>query len=283
MNDTLRQGLKLAGPCVKHRADDWLSDEGEIDSAARPERSTEISLETLLAWNAGLAGGAKFVVSPDRRLCVRAELPQTEECALPDATAAITAGFEQARRLWRQGGVDMLPEPLPPAVAPPAQLLQTGAESGWEVHANADGTLVADLEDDSGHWQARLLPLPTTGTLIMVELAAINAGSAEAREAVALLLLLAGAALRWARPAVRTTDGRAVAVFEIPLPIAPTPASTAEALSALSVACRLVGNEVSVLLHEPAAHDYLQVMGPISVPTANSKGKKNNHGPDKYP
>ena len=274
---------EIADPRVQsHASDGWLFEDGwltkrvELEGAARPERSTASSFETLLAWNALLAGGAKFAVSLARRVCGGAELPWGEESASPDAVAATDAGFDQARRLWRDVGVCTRADPLPPTAAP-QELLQAAIESGWGVHARADGSLVADLECASGHWQARLLPLPT-GTLALVELVAIDTGSAEAREAAALLLLLAGAAVRWARPALRTIDDRPVAVLEIVLPTVPTPAAIADALSALSVACRLVGAEARALLDEAAACDFRQVMGPISDPDINTQRKEENHG-----
>ena len=249
--------------------DDWLLLAAECDDTTALRGSTLPSWATLLGWNAALPGGVKFILSPERRVGLRAELPWAEGRASPEAAATVAAGFAEAQRLWRQDDVHQRVAPLPPAAALPAQLIQTCTESGWNVNVRTDDTLVVDLDVAGGHWQARLLALPSNETLALVEIATIDAGATASREAVAILLLLAGGALRWARPAVRAIGDRGVAVFEVLLPTAPTAADLVDAFSGLSLACRWCAAEANALRDEPAAQEYLRVLTPLSVPNRN--------------
>jgi hypothetical protein len=210
---------------------------------------------------------------------VHAETPWGEDRESPDAATAEAAGFKQAHRLLREACACADACPLPAVAAPSENLLRVCEDSGWTVRTRPDGSVLIELDAScAGRWQARILPLQAQGTLVLVEFAVFDSASAEAREAVSLLLLLAGAAVRWARPVVRLIDGRVVAAFEVMLPFEPAPGAIADALSALSVACQLAGAAASMLLHEPACGDYLKVMGPISGLNINIQKEANHHG-----
>jgi hypothetical protein len=254
--------------------DDWLLLTADYDENTLPEDTPQPSWETLLAWNSAVSGGVKFVLSPERRVCLRAELPCLEGCASPEAAAAAAAGFAAAQRLWGQVDVSPRAVPLPPTAALPAQLIQLCTESGWAVNTRADDTLVVDLDVAGGHWQAHFLSLPSQEILALVELATIDAAATASREAIAILLLLAGGALRWARPAVRVIGDRCVAVFEVLLSPVPTAADLLDTLSGLSLACRWCAAEANTLLDESAAQEYLRVMAPLSVPNRNRQQKE---------
>ena len=259
--------------CRQRIADNWLLLAADDDENAWSGDSRPPAWETLLAWNGAVPGGVKFVLSPERRVSLRAELPWAEGRDSSGAMVAVTAGFVEARRLWHQTDASPRIAPLPPAAVLPAPLAQTCLESGWEVNRRADGTLVVGLDVPGGHWPANLLVLPSNEILALVELATIGVGTTAAREAVAMLLLLAGGALRWVRPAVRAIGDRWAAVFEVLLPSEPTAADLVDAWSGLSLACRWCAAEATALLDAPAAQEYLRVMAPLSVPNLNPQTK----------
>jgi hypothetical protein len=268
-----------AGRCVERRIDDWLLIDCEFDVGPQNDPAMEPPLSRLLAWNAMLDGGVKFVITADRRIGVHAEMPWGEDRESPDAATAVAAGINQSHRLLREAGAPAGACPLPAVVAPSEDLLRVCADSGWTVHTRPDSRVLIELDAScAGRWQARILPLPTQGTLVLVEVAVFDPASAAAREAVSLLLLLAGAAVRWARPVMRLIDGRVVAAFEVILPLEPVPGAIADALSALSIACQLAGAAASALLQEPACRDYLKVIGTISGPNINIQRETDHHG-----
>jgi len=261
-------------PRQQRIVDDWQLLAADCDENTLPGGVPPPARETLLTWNAVVPGGVKFVLSPERRVCLRAELPCTEGRAVPAAAVAVEAGFAEAQRLWRQVDVTPRAAPLPPTAALPAQLVQACTETGWTVNMRADDTLVVDLDVPGGHWPAHLFSLTSNETLVLVELATISAGSTASREAIAILLLLAGGVLRWVRPAVRTIGDRCVAVFEVLLPTAPTAANLVDALCGLSLASRWCAAEANALLDEPVAQECLRVMAPVSVPNRNRQTKE---------
>lgn len=268
--------LSPAATPLRHEriVDDWLLLAAHYDENAWPWGSPPPAWETLLTWNAAVLGGVKFVLSSERQVGLHAELPCAEGRASPEAAAAVEVGFAEAQRLWQQLDVSPRTAPLPPTAALPAQLAQICTESGWPVNMRADDTLVINLDVPGGHWQAHLVSLPSNETLALVELATISGGTTASREAIAILLLLAGGALRGVRPAVRAIGDRSVAVFEVSLPTAPTAADLVDALSGLSLACRWCAAEANALLDEPIAREYLRVMAPLSVPNRNRQKKE---------
>jgi len=248
--------------------DEWLVLETGLSQCVTGSNGEKPSLETLLHWNGLLVGGAKFVLRPDRQVCLRAELPWAEERISSEARDAAAAGIGEGYELWKNQAANA------DVVAGTAlsvrfndstiqrlndsTTLQRFNESGWNVIERPDGSLVADLEVASGLYQVQCESLPAGGYRLVTELAVLESVSAASSRAVAVLLLLAGAAVRWARPAMITNGSQCLAVFEVFLPASPAPADIADALSSLSVAGQLCGEAMKALLSENIARDYLE-------------------------
>ena len=81
--------------------------------------------------------------------------------------------------------------------------------------------------------------------------------TAQSRRAIAILLLTASGIVRHARAAVSDTAEEAVLGFEAAFASRPCAVEMGHALSALWVACELVGREVRVLEDDRVARHYL--------------------------
>lgn len=257
-----------AAAVTERVVDEWLVLEAPL-AADGPSAA-----ETLLAVNAVLRGGIKFVFTPERRPCLRAELPWDEERASDAARATAIADLEEVRarspEMNEAGALAVRASGSPPGEA----LSQAAAECGWPVTSRRDGSLAAELEVPGGQGQARFTALDSGGSLAFAEVAAWEDAAPDSRRAIATLLLLAGRAVRGARPALRAAEGKPVAVFEARLPVAPSPADVVDALSSLSLAVRLCGAEAGFFFNKQIAREYLEVGASVShTQTTNSNNQ----------
>lgn len=127
----------------------------------------------------------------------------------------------------------------------PARLV----EAGWPTEVRADGSLALDLGVPDAFIQAEI-ELRRGEQLCTASLAAPQSVSAAGREAMAMLLLRAGGAVRLARPVLPRSDD--APRFEVVLTADPDVGELAHALAALAVACRLFAREIEVVQRSDA-------------------------------
>jgi hypothetical protein len=258
MNATLELSCAVSSDFTMRQEDGWKHFAAPLQVSGSPVPSHE----TLLAWNAGLGGGAKFVLAPDLSVELCAELPGEPAPAESDLDlAAETAnGIAAGRRLWiAPPAARALPD-FPATIAPPTELLDACSQSGWIVaQRNDTAGLAAELAGSDSSWPARVLPIRGGALLLVVELVALEAASPASTVAVARFLLLAGGLLRRARPTFRADCGTVAGCFEVLLPSIPSPGLLADALSALAVGCQRFGREAIELRHDSIARVYLDV------------------------
>jgi hypothetical protein len=149
---------------------------------------------------------------------------------------------------------------LPVGGALSDRLVAAASGCGWEVNKREDA-LVANLEVPGGFSQAQIVSTPSGESFAVVEIISLDELGETARQAIAHMLLRAGAGIRWARPALRIIGDKTVAVFEITLAV--NPEEIADCLRALSIAGRMTVDEANALADENFASDYLEAVNPI--------------------
>lgn len=209
------------------------------------------------------AGGAKLArATGEGELRLRAELPVAAGRRLDPALRALREGLRQALVYGRTGALPLqvLPAEQNDPERSSAELAELCSEAGWTFEPRQGGG-VAELEVGARFEQARLIPLANGNLLLRVELAACPEGQEPCASAQAHCLMRAAGMFRLVRPAVaRGEDGQwQPPRYEVCLAGAATAAEMAEALCALSVACRYSAEELRVLATDAgAAASYLQ-------------------------
>jgi hypothetical protein len=118
------------------------------------------------------------------------------------------------------------------------------------------------LEAPPGYYVAIVEARPPGRVVASTALGAPGVLAPVSRQARALLLLGTTALTKGVRAAAETEDdGGAKERLEVAFDDVPDPARLHEALAALSVACRLCGEEVRVLEDEALAGEYLRIQG----------------------
>src|SRR5205823_5342795 len=136
-------------------------------------------LPDLLRWNAELPGGARYVLTADRRVRLRADCPVDGGADPGPCVQAAWKGFKAAARWFHAG--------RPGAISPaaPAENAGCGAETaledlcreaGWSVSARRGGLLVVDLDVPGAYHQAWLEP-SAAGARLSTQVAALERGS----------------------------------------------------------------------------------------------------------
>ena len=233
----------------------WLALEAPLEEAA-----AGTPLFRLLEWNGQLDGPGKFVAVSGGALQLRAEIALDEAVDIAGRLHQSCAGFRAA--LGRSHGESPAAHAVigpGPIEAGGAQLRQALGESGWAFTERAGGRLAVELEAREGFYQALVEQRGVGGVRLWVELARAQALSAASRQALGLLLLTAGGALRPARGAAEAGDGQMALRLEVDFATPPGAAELGHALAALSVGCRLCGEEVKLLEDESIAGRYLRI------------------------
>jgi hypothetical protein len=223
---------------------------------------------SLLRANADLSGAVKFVILPaDPGLFARAELPVAAGVDLGLRVVQACAGFKQAAAIHAglvkkadDGAADTTQErkaesrEVSGARRERKQIDLRGLceEAGWISTERPDGTNVValDLPDDFAPAQVEVDPC---GALrVATEIPPCGGTpSPRCRQALGVLLLRAGGALRLARAAAQVSaqceDGPPGARFEVVFDTPPCATELGHAFAALSVACRLYRREAGLL------------------------------------
>jgi hypothetical protein len=227
---------------VASLTEDWLSFRAVLPQAGPPFAGFGDGAWQVLTRNARLSGGVRFALPPgEARLSVRAEAPLSDGTDAAACVARICAGLRSALELRHEETPTAAPQ------AGIAELDLTGlcAETGWPYRVRGGNAIAVQLDVPEPAPKALLARDPVLGVVASARLAPeCDSLPAGVREALGVLMLRAGGAVRTVRPAA---DEEGEPRFEVVLPDAPAAADLAHAFAALSVAWRLAGREAAVL------------------------------------
>ena len=244
---------------------DWLV----LETAAQHPLGEDAGWQFLDA-NRRLGDGIKFVLTPtEQQLSLRGELPleprdDTDGDRFARDIRAFWDRFEAARQSFSHAATNAetsfdasTPQPLNRAEEGVPNCVTLCEAAGWSATARSGKTAVVPLDVPQGHFQAVLEQEDDGALRTAVELSPIGTLSAACRQSVGRLMLTASGVVRYAR----AFSGQDQVGFEVLLGRIPTAARLAAGLSALSVACRLCGQEVAALMNDAVASAYVQVRG----------------------
>lgn len=241
--------------------DDWLIVEADFRSSPATTDPRSTVLRDALRTNAVLPGPAKVVLTPERRLRLRADLMLHEDLDLPARLSAACAGFALAWEAEQElvANSDSENATNPSNVAP-LDLKALCTEAGWPVVERASGKLVVDLEVTHGFYQAQLVPA-ARGARLSCDFEVDAREHSVTSQATSVLLLSASGAVRLGRAALDPGEGLAGARFEVVFDEPPSPLELAQALASLSVVCSHCGEEATMLRDAAVAQRYLGIRG----------------------
>jgi len=246
---TLSNGSPLA---ARARVDDgWLLIDAALGAGAPPAAPASRVWE-MLQWNATLAGGARFVLGPQRsgargaRVC--AELPLDDEVDLGRRIGEACAGLKAAKRRMTGGA----PDGGTCGDAAGEDLSALCHQTGWDFLDREPGRLAVDLEVPGAFQQAVVetredLRVAVSVPVLDAAVAGTAPPAAVCRQALGLLLVRVGGIVRMARAAAEPREGAPGARFEVVFGTRPCAAELGHAFAALSIACRVATREAAVL------------------------------------
>ena len=240
-----RYRVALAGVCVTAWVDDsWLV----MQSPALGETSAA----AMLARNSMLPALVKFALDGSGNPMICAQIPIADLTGSAPLIRSTCEGIATA-------AADS-PAPIGIPVTPP-DLQGLCAEARWDFTTRSDGSLAVELECHGAFAQASLRA-HGEGVHLSVELADCLPCSPESESAIALLLLIAGGAVRLARPVLEQGGEMRTPRFEAVFSTIPSAAELSHALCALSVAFAACSEEVRVLWDPNVASEYLALLTP---------------------
>jgi hypothetical protein len=219
-------------------------DGGWLELRLESPPGSDATPRELLRRNGDLPGGVRFALGAGAhgpRVDLRGEVP------LDDPAAEVRRRIDAARVGFEAvlSGAEAEAASAVDASAPAVSDLQASlGEAGWACEARGDGSLAVDLGVPDLFLQAEIEPRPGAAQCATV-LAVPEPVSAAAGEALALLLLRAGGAVRQVRPVL--VPGSGMPRFEVVLSAQPSARELGHALAALATACRLFAREVEVV------------------------------------
>lgn len=223
------------------------------------------NLPDLAEWNANLQGACKFALVPSPwRVRLRAEIALPEEVDLASRLRENLEGFETGFRRIHEGLSGEAARAISAACTAKAGPAATGsllsllAETQWPFKERLPGVVAVDLESRTGFHQA-VLEERGGGIGTSVELARICPAGEASRQALVVLMLTLNGAVRLVRGILAQSSGQLTCGLEAGFGTTPNAAEIDHALAALSVACRICGRGVNVLLDEAVARQYLAV------------------------
>jgi hypothetical protein len=238
------------------------------------DRTGDISadrLQAMLAANARLPGGVKFVLADDPpRPLLAAELPllADDDFELGDRVGQLCRGLRQGARQWRH--------PLADAGKLPGNTRRSAAaqvenrfeeicrESGWTISRRASGRFAVRLDVREAFYQALIEPAEE-GCRLCVALGQSVPDVDVCRRASGVLLLSACGVVRMAAATIVPGDVARQYRWEAALAAASRPKEWDHALSALTIACQTTAMELGALEEPALAEAYLQLRGMGSI------------------
>lgn len=246
-------------------ADGWLELDAPVSTGKKCASIKPTQLWNLVRWNTGLPGCAKFAVMPGRRSAhLRAEIPLGDDVPLTERIGQTCRGYTKALGRFHgsgdssQDGRGGLCDRQDKAPQEDVKALCKAA--GWEFSERRSG-LSVELDVPGGFYQATLDQRTSGGIGVSVEIVTVESPAKETCRSLGLLLLRACGIVKMARAAVHDGDKRTAVRFEVILGGCPVAAEINHALSALSVACRLCGQEARALQDEAVAREYWTACG----------------------
>jgi hypothetical protein len=246
---------------VKAQADDeWL----HLQAALEIDAAHACDNWKLLQLNHQLDAG-KFALSKGEETAhLRAEIPLEDEVDLQRRLLEACAGFKVAAGCLH-GEKSKERAKLYPLIGPDeageqksaSELARICRDSGWQFTERSEGKLAVELEAVDGFYQAMIEEQPAGEVRVFVELARDESFGEWSRRALSAMLLRASGLVRFARAAISEDGGQEAALFEVMFQSLPSVVELSHALSALSIACRLCGREVTMLRDERIAKNYV--------------------------
>ncbi len=227
----------------------------------RPEPMSPFAPErawALLERSRGFESGAKLLTD-ERGLALRVDVPTapTEDGTQQEAPLGLAEACAGLRNAWATlHGQDVHAVPGAGAV----DLRKLCADAGWDGAERAAGRMVVELEAP-GFWPAELAA-EAAGLRATVEVTALDDAPQPVRVATAAFLLEISGLIRLARGCLRPSDGGPRACLEVTLRAGGGHQELARALEALSVSCRLWGNELRGLQDAGVASQWLALRAP---------------------
>jgi len=246
-------------PVTGRLREDWMLFDAAISDVTDFEEWWRV-----LHMNSRIVGPAKFALSGNRSLRLRAEIPLDietgfdEECS-PEVERRLTDACTSLRAAFHDFGTRGQAHASDDSIASNDAVIQdvrrSAAEVDWPSHERDDRRVAFDLAAGTGFHQAILAP-GDHATLLSTEMAAFERLSDASRRAMAEMLLTTSGVVRMARPSIHVNGEQQVMKFGVAFRTAPNPTELNHALSALSVACAYCSRELIVLASEPIACAY---------------------------
>ena len=246
-----RLALALPGVTADLQADAhwWVLD------LARDGSAMEISPWTWLESARELPASVKLAVDRAGMRYLAIESPAGARAGFDAWRQAAGEGMDQAQavlageRTARGAGAD----------ADTACALPAGMSDGldWPAVERADGSLGFDLRVSEATNQAIARLTPAGDLVVEVEVGRWSPETQVARDALALLFLLAGGATRLARPFGVTEGARVNAGFDVRFPAPVSAVELNHALHALAAAVELCAAEAHLVMHEEVARAFV--------------------------
>jgi hypothetical protein len=242
---------------VVSRVDGWLV----LQAPPSPATTTRTPWEALAAA-AGCPGNAKCVMAPEgHRIELRVDVPIEPGIDLESRERAARESLDRLAVCVEAGVGHASPDARAAPGAEGDSLEALASELSWPVVRRAPGRFAVDLRVPGRFCQAVLQPQGAGGYRARVELAALWDADAAVRGALATMFLTLADAVRFARSAAETVDGRTSVFLEVDLQPDVTVPELHHALAALSMAARLAGREASALTDVGVARAYLAARG----------------------
>jgi len=243
---------------TRHCDGEWLelrADLGALTDARL--RETERRLPDLLAWNITLDAGLKFVLRPRSRLVLCAEVRATE-----DREEAALAQLEtDLINAARGTSPDTVPAPRSPCGDPVRDTLETVCgDAGWNVTRGSGGMLHVQLDGSGALGPACVTAIGGSNPRIQAALTPYVEMAPASLLALAVLGLWCGGVLRLVRAGIDRRERQQALWIEVCLGSQPAPGDILDALTALSAAGRLAGEEARALLDPRIARAYLDLL-----------------------
>jgi hypothetical protein len=243
-------------------SENWL----HLDAPLKNGMARNQDAWQLLGMNQGLSGLSKVAFLPGQSTPrVRAEIPLDEDVDLQRRLREACAGLKAAAGKLHgekedQARAYSTASSHEPEHVDAQELRNFCTESGWKFTERAATKLAVDLGARSGFYQAIVEEQAGGAVSIAVELTRDTGVIGEiSKRALGTLLLRASSVVRLARGSVR--EGGEGASFEVLFQTRPSAAELSHALSALTVACDLCGQEVVAMQDEFVAKNYLAAQG----------------------
>jgi hypothetical protein len=228
--------------------DSWLLVDAPLDPGACTWRE--------LAGEAAAFPGLGKPALVGAALRYRAEIPLDEETAVDARLAEALAGLGASVPVS--------------AEAPEADLAALCAAAGRDSRESGAGRAI-DLAAEVGHPCTAIVEQDAGRVRLSAEWITREVPDAVSREAIALLMLRANAAIRLVRGSARDEGDRLAARLEVRFGATPTPAEVGHALNALAAGGRRLAREIRVLEGAEVATRYLAL-----ATSPNSQNHKEN-------